>query len=139
MAITEEIDLTINSEFAGDEDETLLPWPIRQMRRNEFFTERRLILGIDGLVLHFDSSELPFFKENEDPVQADIDAYIMFFGMCKEAFMRWEKLDPYAYYMFGAGMTCDRCGCDLSFFNRGASRTLCQECEVYDEEDFRIN
>ena len=137
MAITEEIDLTLESFFAGEDDPNLLPhWKRERMRSDVFYPDRIPIVPSELW------SESTLFWQDGHKEEAVLlgclNLYVNLFGCAPHIIKEYDKYDPYApYYMMGAGVWCDRCGDELHFFNTsGTCRTLCDMCDVFEEKSF---
>ncbi len=134
MAITAEIDLTLESDFASEYDKSLLPDRIRRREQNNFFAKPMVILSDIMLQTRFN----PFFQSREQDILEDtINCYYMFFGTSIQFLKRLGEFDPYACYYFGAGIFCDSCGADLNVLNR--AEYLCNECERWNGDYMKIN
>ncbi len=133
MAITIEIDLTIESDFASQYDERLIPDRVRRQQGKDFFPSPSIPLGW-LLNITFNS----FFKDwkQDDVLESTLSCYYMLFGMSPKLLKRWGELDPYAPYVFGAGIMCDCCGDELNILNKGDY--ICGRCEKRFDKSMEI-
>lgn len=136
MAITTEIDLTLESDFAAEYDRNLLPVRARPSREN-FWGENTI--RINGRIIDLDRcyefdfgiSFLSYFFDTESKARLYdwiLNFYTELFGLSLRLSKMWEKFDPWAMYWFMDGMICDRCGKELNLITRKYS--LCDRCEA---------
>jgi hypothetical protein len=133
--MNENIDLTLDAEFVSEKDVNLAPLTHRQ--NIVISDESKEILGkVESFERRFglylgssfkQRSDILYEKPREDPMEMYLGQYYKAFGnIPREALER----DPYIRFCFGGcGHFCDRCGVDITFWNRGTN-TLCDPCEV---------
>lgn len=125
MAITTEIDLTLESDFASEFDKRLKPDRARQREDSNLFSKTRIQLSDMILRVSFNS----FFQDGkwkEKIIEDTLNCYYGLFGMSPKLLKRWGELDSYAPYFFGAGIFCDCCGVELNLLNSDVY--LCSRC-----------
>jgi len=137
MAITEEIDLTLESDFASAYDKWLKPERAR-LREDSDVLGGDLI--IDDFFRHISASAqfFPDGKVEERVIQETIDFYFYLFGNSPAFMARLTELDPYAAYFWGYGITCDCCGKELSILNSDGY-SLCVGCRFREAKGMEIN
>lgn len=118
--ITENIDLTLNSYYAGDEDPSLIPYEWRIKTRNQSFE----LHWINELTGQINISNLtlghPMFSEPEIDYTYQ---YYKFFG-------EWGCIEDDLCGWINDGKHCDRCGLDINPLN--SHYGLCDKCnETY--------
>ncbi len=130
MAITAEIDLTLESDFASQYDKKLRPDRMRRREDSNLFEKPMRFLLLEILLR---SNYNPFFQDGEwkDRIlDHTLNFYYSLFGMSPRLLRNWGELDPYAPYFFGAGIFCDCCGVELNILNTGLY--ICCKCEKRD-------
>ena len=137
MAITDAIDLTLESMFAGEDDPLLLPIKHRSYLKVDTSYHNLFLEILDfipkAVRQNFELQEwfgLPsmFCNLSEDFINLYTNLYD------KLPAGNNNHSDPYFAYHFCSGENCDRCGLDLNLFTKGYYRTLCTECEKTEDE-----
>lgn len=125
MAITEKIDLTLESDFAGEYYKNLRPDRVRERERSDLFSESLIPISVMmACIVH----NAFFYDDSENKLlDYTLNFYYELFGMSPKLLVMAGRLDPYAPYFFGAGMFCDCCGIELNILNTG--RYVCTKCD----------
>lgn len=136
MAITTEIDLTLESDFAGEYDKWLRPDRVRERERCELFPKAMIPISV---MLACISHSAFFYDDNKYKLlDYFLNFYYELFGMSPKLLSRWGEMDPYAPYFFGAGIFCDCCGTELNILNN--DHFLCNRCHSRNpSKTFKLN
>ena len=132
MAITEEIDLTLEADFAGEYFPHLLPVRVRQQEGGLFAARPDFDVEFTIRVVN-----AHFHNHNEErQLSADI---VRFYAECFGDVEAGKMHDP--YYLYWSGVMCDRCGVEMNLITKGAYG-LCTNCEDIlgnDQDDMEVN
>ena len=138
MVITEEIDLTLESDFASEYNKWLKPVRVRVREDSSLFREDQLPV-LTGLIAHI-TLKNNFFTDHHDRdsfIFSLYDSYINILGEDRRAMSIVHEADPYAAYFLG-GITCDCCGVELNLLNSNGY-SLCQKCSVRVNTQMKLN
>lgn len=138
MVITEEIDLTLESDFAAEYNKWLKPQRARDREYSDFWNDD-LLPVIMGLVGYINASNMFFLDHHKRDsfVFSLYDSYLNILGEDKRALSVIHDADPYAAYFWGDS-GCDCCGVELNVLNSGGY-SLCQKCYVKEEAPMELN
>lgn len=112
--VNKEIDLTLESLFAGDDDPSLL------FNRGEL---NLILLAMEGAYNRIFENGW----NNDSIHDIFMNSYKTLFGMYKDDC--YFEYDPYATVFGVFHDICDRCGKNIHLANKGQCTTLCVDCD----------
>lgn len=133
MALTEEIDLTLDAMFLRDVDPNAAPWWVRDNESGRMFKPKIDFSG--GLLDEIERNRILDDADHRWTMIAHaLSCYVRFFGVTPTAENLLVEIDPYALCMRGSGFLCDCCGESLHILN-SRYRGMCDSCD----DEFRLS
>lgn len=121
--ITEKIDLTLNSIFAGDTNPSLMPGNWRVNRQN-FFVPDLFFGTLKHIMRRHINSILPNFESSNFLKPTPLDDSMTYFRLFRE-------FQPHIYEEtmgWGDPNHCAMCGASTNLINRNTCNDSCDEC-----------